>query len=244
MEGSEPVVIRNTTTVDEARILVAVLQGEGIPAYVQGDTLMDEFAVSRRATNLLGVRVLVPATSAARAAEVLANLQVDDGELEAQALAAPVDPAAQVEPRAEVAAAPPRASGLLIAWAVSASLAALVLLALWMAERERIDPLEERLQNGTRWRRPDGSIERDVLWRDDGSAEQRLFDADGLVVQSEQFRRNGKLARRDVFAAGLHVQWEFGDDGLPQSMKVLGDDGQLLKRQRFDGRNGWVDDPR
>jgi Putative prokaryotic signal transducing protein len=76
------------STVAEAQVLAAILQGEGIPAYVEGALLADEFATSRRLVNAIGARVLVPADCAARAQEILAAEKPTDDELAAQALAA------------------------------------------------------------------------------------------------------------------------------------------------------------
>ncbi|MDO8348992.1 MAG: hypothetical protein Q7T30_02060, partial [Planctomycetota bacterium] len=81
-------VARIAATPEQAKIFVALLQAEGIPASIEGDSLADEVAVSRRMLNLNGTRVMVPTGSLERAREVLGAVQIDEAELEAQALAA------------------------------------------------------------------------------------------------------------------------------------------------------------
>ncbi|HEX6810070.1 MAG TPA: DUF2007 domain-containing protein [Planctomycetota bacterium] len=121
-------VVRVAASPAQAKIFVALLQAEGIPAYVEGDSLADEFASSRRLVNLIGTEVKVPTSSLERAREILEKVEIDPAELEQQALAAadgevPVPPR---EPR------PPRTHGI---WPlVVASVAAVVFLGLWLAE--------------------------------------------------------------------------------------------------------------
>lgn len=91
MASREPVVLRTAATPAEALVLVARLKSEGIQAHVEGSSLVDEVAMSRRAMNLHGVRVVVPANSIWRARAVLASARVDDAELTAQALAERLD---------------------------------------------------------------------------------------------------------------------------------------------------------
>jgi hypothetical protein len=106
--------LRTASTPAQAKVFVAMLRAEGIPARVDGDTLTDEFATSRLLLNLSGTRVMVPTTSLARAAEILQPMQVDAAELEREALAAPLELAPP--PRSATAAnalpAPPSSSGL------------------------------------------------------------------------------------------------------------------------------------
>lgn len=72
----------------QAKVFVAMLQAEGIPARVDGDDLVDEFAAAQRLMNLMGTRVLVPTSSLADAQAILQPATVDADELTAQALAA------------------------------------------------------------------------------------------------------------------------------------------------------------
>ena len=81
-------VVRTANSPDQAKMFVALLEAEGIPAHVDGDGLADEFATSRRRLNLVGVRVRVPTAALERAREILGPVEIDADELERQALAA------------------------------------------------------------------------------------------------------------------------------------------------------------
>jgi len=85
-------VARIAQTPAQAKVFVAMLMAEGIPARVEGDSLADEYAASRRLLNLMGTRVMVPTQSLDRAREILQPVAIDPEELERQALAeAPTD---------------------------------------------------------------------------------------------------------------------------------------------------------
>ena len=85
-------VARIAQTPAQAKIFVASLMAAGIPARVEGDSLADEYAASRRLLNLMGTRVMVPTQSLERAREILQPVAIDPEELARQALeAAPVD---------------------------------------------------------------------------------------------------------------------------------------------------------
>lgn len=79
----------------EAQVLASNLQAAGIPAYVEGGSLVDEWAMSQRLLNRLGVRVVVPEDRAEEAVEFLGSKpELSEAELAAQALAAAPDQAA------------------------------------------------------------------------------------------------------------------------------------------------------
>jgi hypothetical protein len=82
-------VARTASTPAEAKVFAAMLQAEGIPARIEGDSLVDEFAASRRLMNLIGTRVMVPTSSLERAKEILQPAEIDLDELTRQALAEP-----------------------------------------------------------------------------------------------------------------------------------------------------------
>jgi hypothetical protein len=93
-------------TAAQAKVFVALLAAEGIPAHTDGDSLTDEFAASRRLMNLMGTKVLVPTPSLERAREILQPSDVDAEELTRQALAAgPAEPPSRPIERADSAAA-------------------------------------------------------------------------------------------------------------------------------------------
>jgi hypothetical protein len=81
-------VVKVAATPSQAKIYVAMLQAAGIPARVDGDSLVDEFAAARRLVNLMGTQVMVPTGSLELARDVLQPANVDQAELERQALAA------------------------------------------------------------------------------------------------------------------------------------------------------------
>lgn len=91
MAGPIESVVRTAQTPEQAKVFVAMLMAEGIPARTDGESLADEFATSRRLMNLLGTKVMVPTQSLERAREILQPAAVDPEELARQALAeAPV----------------------------------------------------------------------------------------------------------------------------------------------------------
>ncbi len=93
---AEPIesVVRVATNPAQAKVFAAILQAEGIPARVEGDNLVDEFAASRRLMNLMGTTVMVPTRSLARANEILQPVTIEPDELTRQALAAQPESAA------------------------------------------------------------------------------------------------------------------------------------------------------
>ena len=56
----------------EAQVIAGVLRDAGVPAYVEGQQLTDEFAMSQTLMNLQGVRIKVPKRDLERAREALA----------------------------------------------------------------------------------------------------------------------------------------------------------------------------
>ena len=95
-------VARVASTPAQAKVFAAILQAEGIPARVEGDNLVDEFAASRRLMNLIGTRVMVPTQGLEAAREILQPSDIDLEELTRQALA---EPRQEVMPRSTAVAA-------------------------------------------------------------------------------------------------------------------------------------------
>lgn len=123
-------VIRVAATPEQAKVLAALLRAEGVPAYVDGDSLADEVAMSRRLMNLQGTRVMVPTASLERAREILAEAVVAPDDLEQQALAAD-DP--EREPVGRTSSPAPRPVWPLVVATAAAGLFAV----LWLDERSR-----------------------------------------------------------------------------------------------------------
>ena len=66
----------------EAQVIVAVLRSAGIPAFVGGQLLQDEFAASQRLLGLQGVDIQVPEEARVRAMAVLAEARRDGRHLD------------------------------------------------------------------------------------------------------------------------------------------------------------------
>jgi hypothetical protein len=64
------VLLRARTGV-EAQVVLALLRGEGLTAFVNGSALMDEFAVSQRLMGLQGVEISVRSEDLPRARQLL-----------------------------------------------------------------------------------------------------------------------------------------------------------------------------
>ena len=131
------VVVKVASTPDQAKIYVAMLRAEGIPAAVDGGSLTDEFAMSQRLMNVSSVKVMVPASSLERAKEILHPVAIDPADLAAQAMNAtgPVEAAPTPRP-----SAPASKSGSNTGWiAAIATIAALVFLWAWLEATNRVD---------------------------------------------------------------------------------------------------------
>jgi hypothetical protein len=90
-------VVKVASTPDQAKIYVAMLEAAGIPAFIDGNSSVDEFAMSQRMLNVSNVRVMVPTEAAERAMDVLKPTEVDPDDLARQALEAADDPEAERE---------------------------------------------------------------------------------------------------------------------------------------------------
>jgi hypothetical protein len=217
---SGPVVVRTASTPNEAKVFVALLQAEGIPAHVDSDWLVDEFIMSRRLMNMNAVKVFVPADAVERAREILQQAGVDEAELTAQALAAAPDPLAPPPPIVDG----PRPRRTLPPWLpVVLGILAFVFLALWLGARERLgsgdplydqrwvdDHLEERFRPSGRLR--SRSFDRD---RDGHFEEWHFFDADELLAwTASDGDRDGSFEQRQSFAAdGTLLSQGYDRDG-------------------------------
>ena len=85
MSGPISSVVKIATSVDQAKVFVAMLKAEGIPAFVDGDNAADEFAMSQRLMNMTNVKVMVPTSALEQAREILAPLDISEEELDRQA---------------------------------------------------------------------------------------------------------------------------------------------------------------
>lgn len=237
-------VVRVAATPEQAKIFVAMLQAEGIPATVEGDSLADEFAMSRRLMNLGGTRVMVPTSSLARAREILDVGDVDAADLEAQALAA--DPLV-----AAAAAARPVPPPRPVPWfLLCACGAAVVFLGLWLSEvdarasernpKRRYEPLRDGMREV---RRSDGAVLGDYFDEDrDGCFERVVqYSLDGSQVISVDADADLRYERITERRGNLLFVWVDEDrDGLADVCTVADADGKVLQELRFAAGQGFV----
>ena len=90
-------VVKVASTPDQAKIYVAMLEAAGIPAFIDGNSSADEFAMSQRLLNVSNVRVMVPTEAVERAMDVLKPAEIDADDLARQAMEAADDPDAERE---------------------------------------------------------------------------------------------------------------------------------------------------
>jgi putative signal transducing protein len=75
------VVIARAKTPMQAQLIVSILRAEGIPAYVGGALLQDEFAMSQALLGMSGTTIEVPRDCADEARRVLAEARASGGSL-------------------------------------------------------------------------------------------------------------------------------------------------------------------
>lgn len=82
----EPVKFKVARTPFEARLVAAVLRDAGVTVFIEGESLVDEFAMSQRLMNLQGVTLKVPsdqleqATAALDAAKAVGDALSEESE--------------------------------------------------------------------------------------------------------------------------------------------------------------------
>ncbi len=237
-------VVRVASSPQQAKVLAAVLQAEGIPAYVEGESLADEFAVSRRLLGTAGTRILVPTASLEAARNILAACSVPEAELEAQALAA-------VDPEQAATAAPAVRPGgrrgivpLFLPWMLAALFGAL-----WLEARSAVQvPVHpfhdyENTGQGQRVRqRSDGRILQELIDLDgDGHFERMEFLGRGARSTAEDNDGDGCYERLTERRAGRVYQWVDQDaDGLVDSCEVVDGRGTVTQVLRMEGERGFV----
>ncbi len=243
-------VVRVAATSEQAKIFVAMLQAEGIPATVEGDSLADEFAMSRRLMNLGGTKVMVPTASLERAREILDVGEVNFVDLEAQALAA--DPRAAQASAARAASTAPQESATRGApWLLLTSIAAaVVFLGLWLSEvdaraseRSPLIRYEQRRDGLREVRRSDDKVMADYVDEDrDGCYERIVLHAeDGSQLLSVDADRDLRYERHTEQRGGLVYGWVDEDrDGLMDTCLVTDAAGKKLQQLRYTPGAGFV----
>ena len=255
---SQPIqsVARVANTPAQAKIFVAMLEAEGIPARIDGDSLADEFAVSQRLLNLSGTRVLVPTSALQRAQEILQMEPVDPEELERAALVgAPPPPTQSPEttPTTTTAAASSN-NGLMLPLLAMAIGAAAFFAFLWrqaVSSHESTNP-----EFHTFWednvlheqRKSDLRVVR--RWHDhdlDGLFERgEVLDADGrTIVTYDQFVDGHYLRSVASRVGDLTTTWTDDDrNGLYDSCVVTDRDGKQVQALRWQPGTGFVPLPK
>lgn len=200
---SQPIesVARIASTPAQAKIFLAMLHAEGIPARVDGDSLVDEFAASQRLMNLVGTRVMVPTSALQRAQEVLQPVAVDPEELarEAAVGASPPPPALESNEAAKTAAADSTRNLLLALLALAIGAAALFAF-LW-----------HRAVNAIAGISPDTRM----YWDGNVLCEERIRDQQ-LLRRSHDLDQDGLFERTEMFGSGTKpvVVYDHYTDGL------------------------------
>lgn len=242
-------VVRVAKSPEQAKIYVALLAGEGIPAHIEGEGLVDEFAMSRRMMNLVAVRVFVPTASLERAREVLAATEISEEELERQA-GAEAEPA---PPSLAVAAlANPTAPAQRRMWPlVLAITAAFVFFALWMREVERRLDAEDPLfvfepfpygihQILRATGKPVADFHDD---NHDGSWDRHVvYGTDGEVISTNTDQnRDGSFDRCVELRDGMRITW-LDQDGDQQfeTCNVADQQGNVVHRVVWKAGTGFV----
>lgn len=243
-------VVRVAKSPEQAKIFVALLAGEGIPAHIEGEGLTDEFAMSRRMVNLVAVRVMVPTTSLERARDLLAEAQVEDSELERQALAADaIEAPPEPQPTwPRPAEAPPRRSHWPLIVAIAA---AAVFFALWMREAERrldtedpffvFEPFPGGMHQILRATgKPVADLHDDN--NDGGWDRFVIYDADGEAISTNTDQdKDGLLDRCVELRDGMRITWLDGDgDQQFERGEVTDLEGNLVHRIVWKAGTGFV----
>ena len=244
MSDSTTAVVRVAATPDQAKVFVAILQSAGVPAYVEGDSLADEFAISRRMMNLGGIKVMVPASSLERARSILAPTEVDEADLAAQALAATGEHETPSQPLDR-----PRAGGGTARVVAGIAIAAaLLFFFLWQTATQ---PFEHPLFRYTNdrdgvhvfLRRNGAEIQRDEDPDRNGIVDRVLWQRpDGSVsTVSDQVDEDGQFRRLVIKRRGdLTETWtSSGAAGSFDKSEITDADGRVVQRLSWQPGHGW-----
>lgn len=232
----------------EAQVIAAVLSAAGIPVFVGGSALQDEFAVSQRLLNVQQVRVQVRRDQVAQAQEALqAARSVAAADLEAEALAAAPAAAASRRPAAGQPTAPGGGRGWLT---LLLGVLAVIFAGLWLSERrarEGDDPLYtvELRESGPLWR-----------WRDSGRPAIEMRHATASTpAQTFHYNRLGERIATTIDGDGnglpdtvvnhgpgdLELRWLDADqDGRFETLRIPQPDGSV-RTFALQGHQGYVE---
>ena len=221
------VVVETAKSPFEAQVIAAVLRGAGVPVYIGGSMLTDEFAASQRLMGLGGVRVQVPGDQLENARRALVEARevgVDLDEAFDASLAETDEGEQEAMPAPESEA--PR-SGLTIgrlATGLLLLLSGLLLGALWTANR-RLDPdygpfLYEASTQGHRYR-----------WKHNRATASETVDADGNEMPEIAHIHNRDGAR-------TYSAYDEDQDGLIERAVTYGRSGEIATTSFDADRDG------
>ncbi|MGE3174194.1 MAG: hypothetical protein AB7O97_16315 [Planctomycetota bacterium] len=248
----EPVVVKIATTPIHAKVVVALLKANDIPAYADSDSLADEFAMSRKLMNLAGVKITVPAAMAERAREILQDADISEEDLAAQAIAAAPEVArAHDERQAERSRNPGASPGTVALWCLGSAIAASAL-TLWNEREANAQPADPHFL----WTTYSWGL--GATWRDGGARARELVDDDHdrTFETIRDYDRSGKLVREafdrdadgtyervDEWIDGVRMEYRDTDgDMVHDTVRVHDTSGAQVLEQRRDGRRGWRQD--
>jgi hypothetical protein len=168
----------------EAQIIAAVLADAGIPAFVAGGLLTDEFAMSQRLMNLQNVEIQVPYDRVDDARDALAAARdagkMLDEDIEVEAAAAAAAPRTEPQPRNGARLMLPIMLGTLV----------VVFGSLWLGTRADL----RRSLRTPLWDTELTSTGARLVWTHNGAPCLETFDRDnnGIPEQTTSFNRDGR----------------------------------------------------
>jgi Putative prokaryotic signal transducing protein len=254
-DDEDLVLLERARTPAEAQVIAGVLKDEDIPVFVSGTMLTDEWAVSQRLLNLLGVDVMVRKREIENARRALAEARhVDPEALERQALAEA--PLPEAMPRAEHLQPASKAVGPHWIWiACAAGVLAVTFLLLWLAERRHAEQQREAefyrsevSANGIRrYRRDTGKLAIEYLHpvlADGSYGEVRCYDPAGRLQRVAQHMRPDGSSRsiEEYYPDGTRLLWsDLDGDGSYETLEVRNAAGAVLRKLHYAPGVGFVE---
>ncbi len=195
----------------DAELIASVLREAGIPTYVEGSQLSDEFAISQRLMGLNSVRIQVPRERLRDAEAAVAEAHEGSGDVDAAAAAFVTEDA---PPSAPPVAASPRRGWLL---PVGLGIAALTFLVRWLDTRAE---LRYTQQAGLTFLDPEGGDDLVWRWNDNREVANRSSDRNrnGIAEVVSWYGRAGHL---------LQTAYDIDENGVGEAVKIFDADGQL-----------------
>jgi len=222
MSEPETLVLLRARTAIEAQVVLALLRGEGLTAFVNGSALMDEFAVSQRLMGLQGVEISVRREDLPRAQQLL-----DEARQVGQRLGDATEPvpAAEPEPPLELPRRRLAPKLAMLGWA-----AAVAFLFLWLDAKRQADAVSAA--HGTKFLKteptPNGWRS---IWKDTGrtAVEDRDANHNGIAETITTYTRAGWPSS---------IGYDANEDGHIERVERYARDGQRVAEMRDDDEDG------